>query len=162
MRCTNITCIFRNMCQLSIDSFVNFHCTGSQLHVDPDLMGAWNALLLGRKHWVIFPYPIPPEVFSKWSPTRNEKKSFFQTILSIFPNFLKVSKAGNEGSIPPHGGFFYGKLVPLWLSWKGFKVNEILLSPLQDFRENRMTATPLGVSSISWPLKSVFRWRYIF
>ena len=29
--------------------------TGSQIHVDPDLMGAWNLLLTGRKWWVIVP-----------------------------------------------------------------------------------------------------------
>ena len=26
--------------------------TGSQIHFDPDLMGAWNLLLTGRKWWV--------------------------------------------------------------------------------------------------------------
>ncbi len=29
--------------------------TGSQLHGDPDLTGAWNYLIHGYKHWVIFP-----------------------------------------------------------------------------------------------------------
>ena len=29
--------------------------TGSQLHCDPDLTGAWNYLIHGYKHWVIFP-----------------------------------------------------------------------------------------------------------
>ena len=31
--------------------------TGSQLHADPDLMGAWNLLLMGRKWWVVSPTP---------------------------------------------------------------------------------------------------------
>ena len=29
--------------------------TGSPLHVDPDFTGAWNYLIHGHKHWVIFP-----------------------------------------------------------------------------------------------------------
>ena len=29
--------------------------TGSQLHIDPNLMGAWNLLLTGRKWWVVIP-----------------------------------------------------------------------------------------------------------
>ena len=35
--------------------------TGSQLHADPDLMGAWNLLLLGRKWWVVYQTNIPVE-----------------------------------------------------------------------------------------------------
>ena len=33
--------------------------TGSQLHIDPNLMGAWNLLLTGRKWWVVVPARIP-------------------------------------------------------------------------------------------------------
>ena len=29
--------------------------TGSDLHNDPDVMGAWNYLINGKKHWVVFP-----------------------------------------------------------------------------------------------------------
>ena len=29
--------------------------TGSYIHVDPDITGAWNYLISGYKHWVIFP-----------------------------------------------------------------------------------------------------------
>jgi hypothetical protein len=34
--------------------------TGSQLHQDPDLMGAWNLLMVGRKWWALHPSPLPP------------------------------------------------------------------------------------------------------
>jgi len=33
--------------------------SGSKIHIDPDVMGAWNALILGRKWWVIVPSEIP-------------------------------------------------------------------------------------------------------
>ena len=29
--------------------------TGSDLHNDPDVMGAWNYLINGKKHWAVFP-----------------------------------------------------------------------------------------------------------
>ena len=35
--------------------------TGSQLHTDPDLMGAWSLLLSGAKWWVIIPHELPVE-----------------------------------------------------------------------------------------------------
>ena len=31
---------------------------GSQMHTDPDFMGAWNLLLTGRKWWVVLPYQV--------------------------------------------------------------------------------------------------------
>ena len=33
--------------------------TGSQLHTDPDLTGAWSLLLSGAKMWVILPTELP-------------------------------------------------------------------------------------------------------
>ena len=38
--------------------------TGSQLHTDPNLMGAWNLLLTGRKWWVIIPAQLDAAPFS--------------------------------------------------------------------------------------------------
>ena len=38
--------------------------TGSQLHTDPNLMGAWNLLLTGRKWWVILPAILDARQFS--------------------------------------------------------------------------------------------------
>ena len=35
--------------------------TGSQLHTDPDLMGAWSLLMSGAKWWVIIPTELPLE-----------------------------------------------------------------------------------------------------
>ena len=29
--------------------------SGSDVHTDPDMTGAWNYLLSGEKHWVVFP-----------------------------------------------------------------------------------------------------------
>ena len=33
--------------------------TGSQIHIDPDLMGAWNLLIMGRKWWAVSPVNFP-------------------------------------------------------------------------------------------------------
>ena len=61
--------------------------TGSQLHVDPDLMGAWNLLLMGRKWWVVSPSYIPIERITcrtKCSPGSKDGSntwSWFQHIL---------------------------------------------------------------------------------
>ena len=32
--------------------------SGSDVHTDPDMTGAWNYLLSGKKHWVVFPQGI--------------------------------------------------------------------------------------------------------
>ena len=37
---------------------MNLHIVGSQLHIDPDHMGAWNLLLTGQKWRVVFPYEV--------------------------------------------------------------------------------------------------------
>jgi len=38
--------------------------TGSQLHIDPDHMGAWNLLLTGRKWWTVIPYQAKTSEFT--------------------------------------------------------------------------------------------------
>ncbi len=41
-----------------VSVYTVYNIAGSQLHVDPDLMGAWNMLLTGRKWWAVLPYRV--------------------------------------------------------------------------------------------------------
>ena len=62
--------------------------TGSQLHTDPNLMGAWNLLLTGRKWWVIIPAQVPASQFScdeTCSPSQSEQSNAWTWFEHVLP-----------------------------------------------------------------------------
>ena len=62
--------------------------TGSQLHTDPNLMGAWNLLLTGRKWWVIIPAQLNARQFSceeSCSPSQADHSNAWTWFQHVLP-----------------------------------------------------------------------------
>lgn len=68
--------------------------SGSSFHVDPNSTSAWNALLRGRKKWVMFPPSVvPPGVHP------SEDGAEVATPLSIVEWFINFYDETREGKV---------------------------------------------------------------
>ena len=82
--------------------------TGSQLHIDPDLMGAWNLLLMGRKWWVVSPTHIPIDritCMTKCSPGFQDGSNTWPWFQQVLPQI----KGKRLTDISKH--FLYSKKI---------------------------------------------------
>ena len=71
---------------------VSGELTGSQLHTDPDLMGAWSLLLSGRKWWVIIPTELPVEELTcslECSPSHHNQSLSWPWFAHILPQLME-------------------------------------------------------------------------
>lgn len=55
--------------------------SGTGLHIDPLGTSAWNALVFGRKHWVLFPPDTPKEALKPPRGADHEGITWFATVL---------------------------------------------------------------------------------
>ena len=66
--------------------------TGSQLHTDPDLTGAWSLLMSGAKWWVIIPTELPLEEMTcapECSPDHHNQSLASPWFSHILPQLLQ-------------------------------------------------------------------------
>jgi len=73
--------------------------SGSNLHQDPDLMGAWNLLLIGRKWWAIHPAPLHLSNINcngECSHNVNEAQSTFSWFHHVVPQLRRQRFYGSS------------------------------------------------------------------